>query len=340
MQDEIGPYEAKVRAAGVTIHTLPMNNRARWFADLYGFLQREGPFAVFHAHVDSIVSGPALAVVRMAGVPVRIIHNHAARSTGADYQKLRYRLREGLGNTLAMRAATHAIGISDLAMAHLAGPNWPDSEKCSILLYGFDYSAFADAAARAQSIRDRFGIAPGACVVGHVGRFDPVKNHGFLLASFAAFAKMNDSAVLVLVGKGPLQQHYEDEARTMGIADRVRFVGGTDDIAAFMSLFDVFVLTSFSEGLGIVLLEAQAAGTPVLMPENMPQEVVVIDDIVTQLPLEAGAAQWAEVIDTLTSRPAPDAKAALIAVENSVFGMERCVADLEAIYAREIARAD
>lgn len=339
MQDEIGPYEGKVRAAGVKIHTLAMRARAQWFVHLHRFLKREGPFAIFHAHVDSIVSGPALAVAASAGIPVRIIHNHAARSTGADYQKLRYRLREGFGNAIAMRASTTAIGISELAMRHLAGSAWKDREDCTILLYGFDYSAFADAGTRTDNIRGNFAIASDATIVGHVGRFDPVKNHEFLLQIFASFSGADRNAILVLIGKGPLQGEYERQAKQLGIVDRVRFVGGTDDIAAFMRLFDIFVLTSFSEGLGIVLLEAQAAGTPVLMPNNMPQEVVVLQENVVQLPLGAGVERWGRAIEEITQRARPDPSQSLARVEASAFGMERCVAELEAIYCREIARA-
>lgn len=339
MQDEIGPYEAKVRAAGVTIHILPMTSKARWFAQLYAFLKREGPFAVFHAHVDSIVAGPALAVAAAAGVPARIIHNHSARSEGADYQKLRYRVREGLGNAIAMRASTHAIGISDMAMAHLAGPDWKRRSNCSILLYGFDYSAFVGAGERSKALGEALHLPSSAKVVGHVGRFDPVKNHGFLLACFAALARIDPDAVLVLIGRGPLQTHYENEAERLGIAGRIRFAGGTDDIAAYMSLFDLFLFTSFSEGLGIVLLEAQAAGTPVLMPDNMPSEVIVVDDGVTVLPLAAGAERWARTAAELLERPGLDRARSLAIVESSPFGMARCVADLEAIYSRELSEA-
>jgi glycosyltransferase involved in cell wall biosynthesis len=339
MQDEIGPYEPKVRAAGVAIHTLPMTGKIKWFVDLYCFLKQEGPFDVFHAHVDSIVSGPALAVAARAGVPVRIIHNHAARSTGADYQKLRFKLREGLGNAIAMRASTMAIGISDFAMQHLAGTEWRRRKDCTLLLYGFDYSSFRGAADRASELRRTLGIAPSKRVVGHVGRFDPVKNHGFLLDSFAVCAASDPDAVLVLVGRGPLQGNYEEQARRLGIAERVIFAGGTDDIAAYMAMFNIFVFTSFSEGLGIVLLEAQAAGTPVLMPDNMPAEVVVAPNAVTLLPLQAGVERWSAAIGEILGRSHPDRDHAFELVERSVFGMGRCVADLEAIYARGIAKA-
>lgn len=338
MQDEIGPYETKVRNAGVYIHRLPMDSRARWFLDLYRFLKKAGPFAAFHAHVDSIVSGPALATAAAAGIPARIIHNHAARSMGSDYQKLRYRVREGIGNALAMSASTRAIGISEMAMVHLAGVRWRQRQDCTLLLYGFDYSAFHGALARSKVLRAELGIAPEATVIGHVGRFDPVKNHEFLLQSFARYKSADPGAVLVLVGRGPLQDRYEMLAQRLGIAQHVRFAGGTDDIPAYMSMFDIFAFPSFSEGLGIVVLEAQAAGTPVLMPENMPQEVIVIEEGVTTLPLDHGVTAWADMIGDIIRQPKPQRSVWLQRVEKSPFGMERCITELNAIYREEIVR--
>ena len=117
------------------------------------------------------------------------------------------------------------------------------------------------------------------------------------------------------------------------------FAGGTDDVAAYLKLFDVFAFPSFSEGLGIVILEAQAAGTPVLMPENMPHEVVVAPECITELPLAAGAAVWAQAMARLVAAGKPDPDAALAAVETSVFGMRRCLDDLNAIYSAELQKS-
>ncbi len=338
MQDEIGPYEDKVRAAGIPIHILPVRSWPQWFAALPGFLRRIGPIDIMHAHSDSVISGPALALAKLAGVPVRIIHNHAARSMGADYQALKYRLREGIGNAIAMRAATRKIGISEMALIHLAGADWRKRDDCTLLLYGFDYSAFHDAAPRAAQLREELAIAPGARVIGHVGRFDPVKNHPFLIRTFAEYLERDPAAVLVMVGVGRLQLETEALVRELGIERQVRFAGGTDDIAAYMRLFDIFVFPSFSEGLGIVVLEAQAAGCPVLMPDNMPREVIVVDEGITLLPLAAGESAWADRIGSILANGRANAAEWLARVEASSFGLARCVADLHAIYRDELGR--
>lgn len=338
MQDEIGPYEGKVSAAGVPIHTLPVRNWPAWFAALGRFLRREGPFTVFHAHVDSIISGPASCIAALAGVPVRIMHNHAARGMGANYQAWHQKLREVVGCSLGASGATRRVGISEMAMEQLAGQGWEKRDDCTLLLYGFDYSAFRGARDRAATLRVELGIAPDARVLGHVGRFASQKNHAFLVDSFAAFAPRDPVAVLVLVGMGPLEDEVRAQVKALGLEQRVIFAGGTDDIAAYMSLFDIFVFPSFSEGLGIVALEAQAAGTPVLMPPNMPREVIVVEEAVTLLDLTEGPEAWADAIGQILAAAPDDPAAWLARVESSAFGMGRCVCDLNAIYLEEIAR--
>ena len=121
-------------------------------------------------------------------------------------------------------------------------------------------------------------------------------------------------------------------------SDAVIFAGGTDDVAAYLKLFDLFAFPSFSEGLGIVILEAQAAGTPVLMPENMPREVVVVPECITELPLATGPSAWAQAMARLVAAEKPDSGAALAGVEASVFGMRRCLDDLNAIYCTELRK--
>lgn len=338
MQDEIGPYEGTVRAAGVAIHTLPVRGWVRWLANLRGFLRQKGPFAAIHVHVDSIVAGPVLAVAAAAGVPVRILHNHAAQSQGANYQELRYKLREAVGTAIASLAATRRLAISEMAMEQCAGRGWRQRKDCSILLYGFDYSKFRGAQTRADALRAELKIPRSARVFGHVGRFASQKNHGFLIEAFAAYAARDPEAVLVLVGKGPLEAEVAALVARRALSHRVRFAGGTDDIPAYMALFDIFVFPSYSEGLGIVVLEAQAGGTPVIMPENMPHEAIVVRDAVTLLSLDAGPQAWAERIQDILARPAPDPDDWLDQVKASRFGLERCVADLDMIYREELAR--
>jgi glycosyltransferase involved in cell wall biosynthesis len=338
MVEEPGVYEAEARALGVPIHKLPHDKGwLRWFADLHRFLKRQGPFAAVHSH-PSRVGGPIIAVAALAGVPSRIAHQHDARSAGPDFRDLRERLLRRGTMILTGLAATRRIGITETAIEDIAGKGWRKAKDCSVLLYGFDFSSFAGARERAKELRTALDLGPEQRIVGHVGRFDQVKNHPFLLRTFARLAAAEPHARLVMVGTGRLEADMRALADRLGIGHAVRFAGATQDIAAYMALFDLFLFPSFSEGLGIVCVEAQAAGTRVLASDTVPREAAVVPDGVEFLPLAAGEEAWARRAADLLAMPRPDTAEWRALVERSAFGLERCVHDLHVIYREELER--
>lgn len=335
MVEEPAAYEAEARQIGVTIHKLPHHGSwPRWFADFYRFLKSNGPFDVVHSH-PSRVGGAIIATAALAGVPSRIAHQHDARSIGSDFTSLSERIFHRGTMILTRLAATRRIGITEAAMEDIAGKSWREQKDCSILLYGFDFSNFASVGERAQQLRDSLNLDPGVKIIGHVGRFDQVKNHPFLLKCFAEIARERSDVRLVLVGTGRLEPEMKSLASELGIAETVRFAGSTQDIAAYMSLFDLFLFPSFSEGLGIVCVEAQAAGTPVLTSDSVPREAAVVPGAVDFLPLALGERAWARRGLELLAQPKPDAGEWRQIVEKSPFGIARCLADLNEIYRAE-----
>jgi glycosyltransferase involved in cell wall biosynthesis len=338
MVEEAGPYEAEARALGVPIHKLPQDRGwLNWFADLRRFLKQQGPFAAVHSH-PSRVGGPIVAIAALAGVPSRIAHQHDARSAGPDFRNVRERLLRRGTMILTGLAATRRIGITETAIEDIAGKGWRRAKDCSVLLYGFDFSSFAGAADRALELREALQLEPQERIIGHVGRFDQVKNHPFLLRTFAKVVESDPQARLVMVGTGRLEADMRSLVGRLGIGHAVRFAGATQDIAAYMALFDLFVFPSFSEGLGIVCVEAQAGGTPVLASDTVPREAAVVPDGVEFLPLALGEEPWAERAVELLAMPRPDAAEWRRTVEHSAFGLDRCVHDLHLIYREELGR--
>lgn len=118
---------------------------------------------------------------------------------------------------------------------------------------------------RSREIRRQWGVGEQEVVIGTVGRLLPVKAIHVLLRAFGARLKeAARSARVVVVGRGPLRGDLERLARSLGIGDKVVFAGFREDIPAVMGAFDIFALTSDSEGFPISLLEAMAAGRPVV----------------------------------------------------------------------------
>lgn len=125
------------------------------------------------------------------------------------------------------------------------------------------------------SARHELGIPLGVFCFGVIGRLVRKKNHKLLLE---AMVQRDDASVLALVGNGELEQKLKDQAKRLGIADRVIFCGHKPDARRYMKAFDAFVLPStHEEAFGIVLLEAMAASVPVVS-SDAPGPVSVLGD--------------------------------------------------------------
>ncbi|SEQ00570.1 MULTISPECIES: glycosyltransferase [Pseudomonas] len=113
--------------------------------------------------------------------------------------------------------------------------------------------------------REQLRLAQDAWVIGNVGRLHPDKDQATLLEGFAlALPKLPAGSLLAIIGKGGLEASLKDKARELGIADRVLFLGQIPDAKVYYKAFDVFALTSDHEPFGMVLLEAMAAGIPLI----------------------------------------------------------------------------
>ena len=155
-----------------------------------------------------------------------------------------------------------------------------------------------------QRMRQALGIGADQLVIGHVGRFDPQKNHKFIIDIFQAVRQQNSKAVLLLIGNdaGGCGKEIHQKAERLGLTQWVRFLGVRGDVADLMQTMDVFLFPSLFEGFGIVALEAQASGLPALVSERIPSECM-ITDLIHKESLKHDAKQWAKTALELAQIP-------------------------------------
>ena len=122
-------------------------------------------------------------------------------------------------------------------------------------------------------MRRELGVADDEHLVGQVGHLFPAKNPLFLLSVFSRY-KEKHKAKLVIVGEGMMRSLMEDKIQELHLEDSVILTGSRTDVPDLLSAMDVFVCTSTNEGLGIVLLEAQANGLPCVCEEH-----AIVDEI-------------------------------------------------------------
>lgn len=134
-------------------------------------------------------------------------------------------------------------------------------------------------------------------VIGHIGRFVYQKNHTFLIDIFREVRKKEPNAILLLIGSGKLETEIRKKVNEFGLADYVFFGGNIDKIYEMYQVMDCFVFPSHYEGLGIVAIEAQAAGLKILCSDAVPQEAM-ITELMEYMPLTESSEKWAEKILT------------------------------------------
>jgi glycosyltransferase involved in cell wall biosynthesis len=178
----------------------------------------------------------------------------------------------------------------------------------------------------------------GGFVVGTVGRLQPVKDQLTLIRAFARLLKQpgapHAELRLVIVGDGPSRAQLEDAIRTAGLNGRVWLAGAREDVAELMQHFDLFVLSSLSEGISNTVLEAMASALPVVATRVGGNAELVIDGSTGALVPPGDEAALAAAIGTYCSQPslAREHGAAGRRRIEEVFSVQSMVAAYDAVY--------
>jgi glycosyltransferase involved in cell wall biosynthesis len=122
----------------------------------------------------------------------------------------------------------------------------------------------AGAALTREAAREQLGLDARTPAIGMVGRLRPEKRHDLALEAFSLLRRQGSSAILVLVGDGPMRPELEWQATRLGVAEHVRWTGERPNAGTLMRAFDVVVLCSEYEGMPLAALEALVAGVPVV----------------------------------------------------------------------------
>lgn len=310
-------YDAEIHALGGKIYRvsrlIPWSRAYR--AELRAFWGAHPEYRVVHVHQDCL-SAVALQCAQDCGVPVRIAHSHNSSQTwNIKYPIKRYYMKQ------IPAAATHLFACGRKAGDWMFGghPYQVLPNAIEVLDYRYDPRL-------ARQVRQELGLGNGL-VVGHVGNANPAKNHPFLLEIFAALYQKRPDAHLLLVGGGT--ERFRAKARSLGVEDSVLFAGVRADVPQMLQAMDVFVFPSLYEGLPVALLEAQAAGLPCVISDQVPPECVVTSELVTTLPLHKPPQQWADEILKKQGAPRMDHSAELRAAG---YDIETAAKALEEFY--------
>lgn len=289
-KDEVGDYDKEILALGGKIYKIPYVNKVgpiKYPRILYNFFKEHSEYNIVHSHMN-LVSGVILKEAKNAGVKYTIAHGHSTNDMGRFYE----RFYKKLVGTYLNKYSDYKFACSREAANYIFKEE--GSKDCIIIKNGVDLSKFKVTNADVMKVKKEMNIKDNSLVIGNVARFSQVKNHKFLIDVFYEISRKNENAILVLVGDGELKQDIVDKVNKYGIEDKVIFTGIREDIPCIMKMFNVFILPSFFEGLGIVLIEAQACGIKCIVSKNITKEADMNMGLLTYLDINDSINMWAD----------------------------------------------
>lgn len=254
-----GAYAEKITALGVPVHSLGMRSGIPSPGALLRLrrLVRQLDPDVVHAWM---YHAALIALLAAQDRPVVLGIRNALSDMGRE-KFLTRQVIAGLGHV--SRRAARICYNSELSRQQHEAKGY-DRARGLVILNGFDCSLLQpDLGARA-AMRASLGLAPDAFVIGHLGRYHPVKDHHNLLAAFALLSGDHPKAHLVMAGSGvdPANAALVGKVTALGLDGRVHLLGERDDVPDLINVFDVLANASRSEAFPNVLGEAMACAVP------------------------------------------------------------------------------
>lgn len=254
---------------------------------------KEGRWDAIHVHTgDVLFESIFMCEARKAGIGVRIAHSHSVYVK--NNKKLAKSIISPIGQRIVRKNSTHQLACSYAAAEGLFG-DVSTLNNFHIIRNAIDLEKYRYDASIRENVRKEYGADEKQRILIIVGNLVKVKNHTFLIDAFYKAKARNKNLRLWIVGSGMLEEQLKKQAAELGIENEVQFFGQRNDVNCLLQAADMYVCTSFSEGLSISVVEAQASGIPVLASGNISEEHR-LTDLVKFLGLSVGSDRWGEKI--------------------------------------------
>lgn len=286
-----GDYDEEIKRLGGRIYKVCKNSPIKLYKNnkqIRKILHENPEYKIIHSHLNAFSTFPLLAG-KMSNVQIRIAHSRTAGSV-KDWKLI---FRE-VSKFFLKSQCTHMFACSKLAGNWLFGKSAMETSKVKIINNAIDAENYVYDEEIRKNIRSNLGLN-NKFVIGHVGRFAKPKNHEFLIDIFFEITKLKNDAVLVLVGVGELMGSIKNKVNSLGIGEKVMFLGKRDDVQNILQAIDIFVFPSIYEGLPGAVVEAQASGLKCIISDSISNEVA-FTDLVNVISIDNPPIVWAQEI--------------------------------------------
>jgi glycosyltransferase involved in cell wall biosynthesis len=329
-----GRLDERARRFGAEViySPYPVGKKRAFFTSLRLFMKTH-PHDVLHCHHDFMSAAYLWAAL---GVPFRRrivhIHNNQAKLPTPNRWKCLL-LKEPMRQT-CLRLADRIVGVSRHTLSSFLKNKSPIAPRDRVLHCGIDTEQFRGAI-DPVAIRRDLGLPDSAKILLFAGRMVPLKNPLFVVEMMKTIVELDASIVACFVGTGELEAAVSSIAQSLSLSNRVRLLGWRDDLAKIMKASNLLLfpnVEAVKEGLGLVVVEAQAAGLPMLLSHGASEEAIVIPELAQFMRLADGPGQWARRAMEILAKPIPNREASLKLVEASSFSIANSSSALMALY--------
>ena len=267
------PYQ-EIKSLGGNVIIIPPYQKLPQYLKELTKIFKENDYKIVHSHINTLSIFPLYAA-KKCNIPIRIAHSHST-SNKKEYKK---NFLKNFLRPFSKKYATNYFACTEHAGRWLFGNKEYDNGNVYILNNAIDLDKFKYNEKIRIKKRKELNIENDTLVIGHIGRFVAQKNHTFLIDIFNELHKKKKNSILLLIGQGPLIDEIKQKVEMLGLSDSVKFLGQRDDVNELYNVMDLFLFPSLYEGLGMVLIEAQANGLSCIASTEVPRIVKISKDV-------------------------------------------------------------
>ncbi len=294
-RQERGAYDDEIEAMGGHIYRMcPIypQNFSKYKQMLRVFFDEHPEYKILHSHMSEL-GCYAFIEAQRRGIKVKICHAHNApvKSSMTLKEKGQLIFRNYFKKKM--------LPYSDyLFICGEEAGNWlygkENKHRFIMMNNAVDSQKFRFSSEYRKEIRQELNLRDDFVVV-NVGRFNPQKNHTFIIDIFSVIRRMHPDSKLILVGNGELEEEIREKVHSMKLESNVLFLGLRSDVHKLFSASDVFLFPSLYEGLPVTMVEAQSSGIKCFISDTVSDQCILGDDV-TVTGLNESAESWAKKI--------------------------------------------
>lgn len=290
-KEKKGFYDDEIKNLGGKIYHITPKSKSliKNLKDIFNIVKEQKYKYVMRISQHSL-SALELLAARIGGAKILAFRSSNTNSGGSKLNLLLHYLFRPIANKIV----NIKMAPSTEAANYMFGKRIVKKNRYFLINNGLDVEKFKYSQENRQTIRKKLGVEE-KFVIGHVGRFSKQKNHKFLLEIFKEYLKVNDNSVLLLIGKGELENEIKEYSKALEINDKVILYGVSENVNELYSAMDIFIFPSFFEGMPNTVIEAQASGLDCIISDTITKECNITGNVKFKS-LKESPKQWSDDI--------------------------------------------